>query len=255
MAEENHMILGRRATFEALKSGMPLARVLVYDGVERDQSIEDILKRSQRAGVRVEFLPKRKFEAACGDMEGHASQGVAAETPPFPYVGVEEVVEQANVDAEQAQGRALVVVCDHITDAGNLGAIVRSAESVGASGIVIPNARSAQVTAATYKTSTGAVAHIPVARVPNLKRSLQQLKDAGFWVVGATEHAEDLLWDTDMTGRIALVMGNEHDGISELVLKNCDLACKLPQEGSISSLNVAQAATVFMYEWLRQNHG
>lgn len=255
MAEENHMILGRRATFEALKSGMPLARVLVYDGVERDQSIEDILKRSQRAGVRVEFLPKRKFGAACGDMEGHASQGVAAETPPFPYVGVEEVVAQANADAGQAQGRALVVVCDHITDAGNLGAIVRSAESVGASGVVIPNARSAQVTAATYKTSAGAVAHIPIARVPNLKRSLQQLKDAGFWVVGATEHAEDLLWDTDMTGRIALVMGNEHDGISELVLKNCDLACKLPQEGSISSLNVAQAATVFMYEWLRQNHG
>ena len=150
---------------------------------------------------------------------------------------------------------ALVVVCDHVTDAGNLGAIVRSAESVGASGVVIPNARSAQVTAATYKTSAGAVAHLPVARVPNLKRALQELKDAGFWVVGATEHAEDLLWDTDMTGRMALVMGNEHDGISELVLKNCDLACRLPQKGAISSLNVAQASTVFMYEWLRQNHG
>lgn len=255
MAEDNHMILGRRATFEALKSGMPLARVLVYDGVERDASIEDVLKRAQRAGVRVEFLPKRKFEAACGNLEGHASQGVAAETPPFPYVGVADVIAAANAKGEQGSSRSLVVVCDHITDAGNLGAIVRSAESVGAAGVVIPNARSAQVTAATYKTSAGAVAHIPVARVPNLKRALQDLKDAGFWVVGATEHADDLLWDTDMTGRIALVMGNEHDGISDLVLKNCDLACKLPQEGAISSLNVAQAATVFMYEWLRQNHG
>lgn len=255
MAEDNHIIIGRRATFEALKSGMPLTRVIVYDGVERDSSIEDVLKRAERAHVRVEFLPKKAFEAACGNVEGHASQGVAADAPPFPYVGMHDVIAAANARAEKGAKDALVVVCDHITDAGNLGAIVRSAESVGASGVVIPNARSAQVTAATYKTSAGAVAHVPIARVPNLKRALQELKDAGFWVVGATEHAEDLLWDTDMTGRMALVMGNEHDGISELVLKNCDLACRLPQEGAISSLNVAQASTVFMYEWLRQNHG
>ena len=254
MAEGNHIIFGRRAVFEALKSGMPLDRVLVYDGVARDSAIDDLLRRAEKAGVRVDFVPKKRFEAACGDMEGHASQGVAAEASPFPYVGVHAIIEAANARDDGA-AKALVVVCDHITDAGNLGAIVRSAESAGASGVIIPNARAAQVTAATYKTSAGAVAHLPIARVPNLKRVLQELKDAGFWVVGATEHADDLLWDTDLTGRIALVMGNEHDGISELVLKNCDLSCKLPQEGSISSLNVAQASTVFMYEWLRQNRG
>lgn len=254
MAEGNHIVFGRRAVFEALKSGMPLARVLIYDGVTRDADVNDLLKRAEKAGVRVDFVPKKKFEAACGDMEGHASQGVAAEAAPFPYVSVRDIVNAANAEGD-GPSKALVVVCDHITDAGNLGAIVRSAESAGASGVVIPNARAAQVTAATYKTSAGAVAHLPIARVPNLKRALQELKDGGFWVVGATEHAEDLLWDTDLTGRIALVMGNEHDGISELVLNSCDLTCKLPQEGSISSLNVAQASTVFMYEWLRQNRG
>lgn len=254
MAESNHIILGRRAVFEALKSGMPLARVLVYDGVTRDDAVNDVLRRAEKAGVPVDFLPRRKFEAACGDVEDHASQGVAAEAPPFPYASVHDIVAAANAAGEGA-GEALVVVCDHVTDAGNLGAIVRSAESAGACGVVIPNARAAQVTAATYKTSAGAVAHLPIARIPNLKRALQELKDGGFWVVGATEHAEDLLWDTDLTGRIALVVGNEHDGISDLVLKNCDLACRLPQAGSISSLNVAQASTVFMYEWLRQNRG
>ena len=166
MAEDNHIIIGRRATFEALKSGMPLTRVIVYDGVERDSSIEDVLKRAERAHVRVEFLPKKAFEAACGNVEGHASQGVAADAPPFPYVGMHDAIRiRQRTRREGRQGRNLLaLVCDHITDAGNLGAIVRSAESVGASGVVIPNARSAQVTAATYKTFCrrgGARSHRP----------------------------------------------------------------------------------------------
>lgn len=246
----SEIIYGKRAVIEALKSGVPMRRVCMADNIVRDSMVADILRKAEHAGVGVSSLPRKKIEQMCG-AGFSSSQGVAAEAGPFAYASMSDVVAAAA--ASSAPGSALVVVCDHITDAGNLGAIARSAESVGAAGIVIPNKRSAGVTASTYKTSAGAVAHLPIAQVPNLKRALDELKDAGFWVVGATEHADGLLWETDMTGRVALVVGNEHEGISDLVLKSCDFFCKLPQQGEISSLNVAQASTVFMYEWLRQN--
>ncbi len=255
---ENEIIYGKRAVIEALRSGVPVRRVCIADNIVRDSMVSDILRKAEHAGVGVDLVPRKRIEELSG-AGFSSSQGVVAEAKPFRYASLADVIAAANVAsglgggaAGSSQG-ALVVLCDHITDAGNLGAIARSAESVGASGIIIPNKRSAQVTPATYKTSAGAVAHLPIAQVPNLKRALDELKDAGFWVVGATEHAHDALWDTDMAGRIVLVVGNEHEGISDLVLKNCDFACKLPQRGEISSLNVAQASTVFMYEWLRQN--
>lgn len=251
---ENEIIYGKRAVIEALRSGVPLRRVAVADNVARDSMVNDILRKAQRGSVAVELLPRKKIEELCG-AGFSSSQGVAAETRPFAYAELARIVDAAAAEGSGPDGGqgSLVVLCDHITDSGNLGAVIRSAESAGAAGVVIPNKRSASVTPATYKTSAGAVAHLPVAQVPNLKRAMDELKDAGFWIVGASEHAEELLWDTDMTGRVALVVGNEHEGLSELVLKNCDFLCKLPQRGAVSSLNVAQAATVFMYEWLRQN--
>ena len=152
-----------------------------------------------------------------------------------------------------AKGPALVVVLDHVTDAGNFGAIVRSAEVVGAAGVVIANKRAAEVTVATYKTSAGAVMHLPIARVPNIARALEDLKQAGFWCVGASEHAEGSCWESPLTGRIALVMGSEGEGISRLVLETCDDLTRLPQRGVTESLNVAQATTALAYEWLRVN--
>lgn len=244
---DNNIIYGKRAVIEALRSGVPMHRICIADNINRDDMVADIMRKAGHAGIEVSALPRKKIESLCGAAFA-SSQGVAAETAPFKYADVADVVAAAG-----EEGSSLVVVCDHLTDAGNLGAIVRSAESVGAAGVIVPNKRSAQVTPATYKTSAGAVAHLPIAQVPNLKRALQDLKDAGFWVVAASEHADDLLWEADMTGRIALVIGNEHEGISDLVLKNCDFFCKLPQRGRISSLNAAQASTVFMYEWLRQN--
>ena len=163
------------------------------------------------------------------------------------------IIEAAEASAAKHDGRALVVVLDHLTDAGNLGAIARSAESVGAAGIVIPNKRAARVTAATYKSSAGAISHIPVAQVANIASTLDRLKEEGFWVAAATEHAADVIWDANLKGKIALVMGNEGEGVSRLVLEHCDFGVKLPQVGDISSLNVAQASTACMYEWLRQN--
>ena len=176
-----------------------------------------------------------------------------AEARPFPYVGVGDVLGAALAYAEAHEGRALVVVCDHLTDAGNLGAIIRSAESVGASGLVIPNKRSARVEASTYKSSAGAVAHLPIAQTANIASTLDRFKDNGFWACAATEQAKSELWDVNLKGKIVLVVGNEHEGIARLVLERCDMAGRLPMMGSVSSLNVAQAATACMYEWLRQN--
>ena len=149
-------------------------------------------------------------------------------------------------------GNALIVVLDHITDAGNLGAIARSAEVVGAAGIIIPNKRSARVTAATYKSSAGAVSHIPIAQVANIAQFIDRLKKSDFWVAGATEKAPQCIWDAPMAGKLALVMGNEGTGLARLTQEQCDFLISLPQAGNIGSLNVAQAATACMYEWMRQ---
>ena len=167
----------------------------------------------------------------------------------FPYADVADILDRAG------GGPALVVVLDHVTDDGNFGAIVRSAEVVGAAGVIIANKRAAGVTVGSYKTSAGAVMHLPIAQVPNIARALDDLKAAGFWVGGASEHAEGSCWDAPFEGRVALVMGSEGDGISRLVLEKCDFLTKLPQRGMTESLNVAQATTALCFEWLRRNAG
>lgn len=246
MADKD-IIFGKRAVSEAMRAHVPITQILLANNLGRDKSIDDIVSRAESLDIAVKKVPKGKLDEYVEGLSGGAHQGIVALATPYHYASLDEALSKAEGN------RVLLVVCDHITDAGNLGAIVRSAESVGAIGVAIPNRRCAQVTPVTYKTSAGAVAHVPIIQVSNIARLLDDLKNRGFWTVAATEHAQDLLWDTDMEGRIALVVGNEHDGVSQLVLKSCDMRCKLPQMGNVSSLNVAQASTVFMYEWLRQN--
>lgn len=243
-------IEGKRPILEAFRTGVPMRRILMGDYLKREPMLDDIQRKAKREGVKVVQVPKKELDekSARG-----SHQGVMAEAAPFGYVGIGEVIDAANEYAAAHDGRALVVILDHITDAGNLGAISRSAEAVGASGLVIPNKRSARVEASTYKSSAGAIAHVPVAQVSNLVQSIVRLQEAGFWVCAATEHASDLMWDTNLKGKIALVMGNEHEGVSRLVLEKCDLLAKFPMAGEVASLNVAQASTACMYEWLRQN--
>lgn len=243
-------IEGKRPIIEALRTGVPIKSILMADNVQRDGLIEDIMRKAKRAGAAIEMVPRRVLD---DKSERGSHQGVMAKTQPFPYVGIGDVVGASARYAEERDGRALVVVLDHITDAGNLGAISRSAEAVGASGLVIPNKRSAHVEASTYKSSAGAISHMPVAQVSNIVQAIKRLKEEGFWIAAASEHSKDLIWDTNLKGKIALVMGNEHEGVSRLVLENCDLFMKLPLEGEVASLNVAQASTACMYEWLRQN--
>ncbi len=241
---EREYLEGRRALAEALSAKMPVERVWAGTGATRDKTVAKLLERARKQGAQI-------VPATAEQLDAHSShgahQGIIAAVAPYPYAHLSDLLGRA-----RGQDNALVVACDHITDAGNLGAIVRSAEVVGATGLLIPNKRNARVTAATYKTSAGAVAHLPIAMEANLARSLERLKDEGFWVVGASEHASECAWGAPLSGRVALVVGSEEKGLAPLVEKTCDLLVKLPQAGKVESLNVAQATTVLAYEWMRQ---
>lgn len=238
------LIEGRRAVAEALTVGIPLKNALVQAASgQKDQEIEALARQLEQEGIPVERVAKPVLDS----LSSHgAHQGVIVRTQPFAYANLSEIIQRAGSE------NALVVVLDHVTDEGNFGAIVRSAEVVGAAGVVIANARAARVGVGAYKTSAGAVLHLPIAQVSNLPRALEELKAAGFWTCGSTEHATQSVWEAPMGGRLALVMGSEGSGISRLMLEKCDFTCKLPQFGQVESLNVAQATTVMCYEWLRR---
>jgi 23S rRNA (guanosine2251-2'-O)-methyltransferase len=238
-------IAGKHAVIEALEAAVPIDRIVFQNGIQHTDAVVRIETLAATAGVKVVSLPKTVLDQ---QVDAVVHQGVIAEAAPFRYRPLGSLVK-----GTADESSALVIVLDHLTDSGNLGAIIRTAEVVGASGIVIPNRRSASVNLAVYKTSAGAVSRLPIAQVPNLVQALAALRSAGFWIVGASEKATDICWDTDLSGRIALVMGSEDVGLSRLMQESCDLLVKLPQRGSIGSLNVAQATTALAYEWLRRS--
>lgn len=238
------LIEGRRATDEALELGLPITRALVQkDGGQGDPALSQLAARLEASGIEVERVAKPVLDS----LSSHgAHQGVMLRVRPYRYAEVHDILERAG------EGPALVIVLDHVTDEGNFGAIVRTAEVVGAAGVVVARARAARVGVGAYKTSAGAVMHLPIAQVSNLANALDELKEHGFWAGAATEHAHDVIWDAPLAGRVALVMGSEGSGISRLVREHCDFEFRLPQRGRVESLNVAQATTAIAYEWLRR---
>ena len=242
-------IEGKRPVIEALRAQMPLISVLMADNVQQDSQIKDILRKAKQYDVPVKTVPRKVLDERS---ERGSHQGVMAHAKPYQYSSVTDILKIAERDAEKNNGAALVVLLDHITDAGNLGAIARSVDVIGASGLIIPGKRSASVTAATYKSSAGAINHARCAQATNLASAIDRLKKAGFWVAGASEKAQHTVWEAPLYGKIALVMGNEAEGLARLTLEKCDFLVKLPQAGHVGSLNVAQACTAVMYEWMRQ---
>jgi len=242
-AATGDIIEGRRAVAEAIELGLPIKSAFIADAEQTDATLKRLTADLAELGATIEHVSKPRLD----QMSSHgAHQGIMVRTRPFAYASLADVLRAAG------EGDALVVVLDHVTDEGNFGAIARSAEVVGAAGIVIANARAARVGVGTYKTSAGAVLHLPIAQVPNLARAVEDLKQQGFWVCGASEHAEQGIWEAPIEGRLALIMGSEGTGISQLLLEKCDFIARLPQRGRIESLNVAQATTAFCYEWLRR---
>jgi 23S rRNA (guanosine2251-2'-O)-methyltransferase len=236
---------GKHAVLEALRSGMRLERLFLLSGAKPDRILAEITRRAAQQDTLVEQVARRDLDRMS---ERGSHQGLIAVAAPFSFTPLTALI--ASFAPEEAR---LVVVLDHLTDPGNVGAIARSAEVGGAAGLVMARTRAAALTPAAHKAAAGAFAHLPVAEVTNIARALEALKQAGFWVAGASEHATTLAWDSALSGNIALVLGAEGTGLSRLVAERCDFLVKLPQVGQVASLNVAQAACALMYEWRRQN--
>ena len=236
-------IEGRNAVIEALRSGMPLRRVLIAQGVT-GEAIAEIERLATRAQVRVERTARARLDSV-SDHGSH--QGVAAEAASFAYAPLEAVLERV-ADSP----RSLLVALDQVTDPGNLGAVARCAEVAGADAVIVPARRSASVGSAAFKSSAGALAHLPLVQETNLVRALKRLKEAGYWIAGADGSARTLAWDAELDGRLVLVMGAEGSGLSRLVRETCDFLVALPVAGRVDSLNVAQATAVLAFEWVRR---
>jgi 23S rRNA (guanosine2251-2'-O)-methyltransferase len=238
-------IEGRNATIEALRSGLKVQKALMLKGLKPSKSIDEIIILLQDQGVKIQHVARPDLDRKS---EHGAHQGVMIWTAPFEFSPLGKLISDA---AQNPNG--LIVILDHVTDPGNMGAIARSAEVFGASGMIVAKDRAAAVTPAAHKAAAGALSYLPVAQVANLSRAIEQVKAAGFWVAGASEHSKVPVWETELNGKIALVMGAEGTGLSRLVKQNCDFLVKLPQKGKVGSLNVAQAATALMYEHSRQS--
>lgn len=238
------IIEGRNAVIEALRAGMPLKRIMLAEGTKPDRSLEEIERRCGQEGIEFSRVPRKVLD---DKSERGAHQGVMAEAKPYRYVTINDVLKRS-----EGKKNALIIALDHVTDPGNLGAVIRTAEVIGADGVLVAKRRAAAVTPATYKSSAGALAHVALAQEANLVRSLERCKEEGFWIAGASEKASQTIWDSPLEGRIVLVMGSEGDGLARLTAERCDFLVRLPQAGRVGSLNVAQATTAIAYEWMRR---
>ncbi len=237
-------IEGRNSVLELLESGRDINKIFVTRG-EKHGSINKILAIArERKIIVVEKSQKQMEEMA----QEENYQGVIAIVPPFEYVEVEDILAYAN----EKQEPPFVLILDGIEDPHNLGSIIRTAETAGVHGIIIPKRRAASVNSTVNKASAGAVEHMKIARVTNITDTIDQLKQAGLWICGTDINAEKYYYNQDLTGPLGIVIGNEGKGISEKVKKNCDFSVKIPMKGKIQSLNAAVSTGIIVYEAVKQ---
>ena len=245
--ENDGVIEGRNAVIEALRAGTAIDKIYLMKG-EGDSALGHIASAAREKGIVVVDADRRKLDNMS---RTHSHQGVIAQAAVREYVDVEDIL---NIARERGEN-PLIVVCDEISDPHNLGAVIRTADAAGAHGVIIPKRRSAGLTAVVGKTSAGAVAHVPVARVPNLPALLKELKEEGVWVFGTAANGTTSLYQADLKGPAAIVIGSEGAGMGRLVAENCDFTVSIPMFGKINSLNASAAAAVLLYEAVRQRLG
>ena len=245
--EADGVIEGRNAVTEALRAGVAIDKIFIAKG-ETDRTLGHIASTARAAGVVVVDADRRKLDHMS---RTHSHQGVIALASVREYATVDSMLAAA----EQKGEKPLLVICDELSDPHNLGAVIRTAECAGAHGVIIPKRRSAGLTAIVGKTSAGAVSYLPVARVANLSATLKELKDKGVWVFGTAAEGTTSLYEADLKGAAAIVIGNEGEGMSRLVRENCDFLVSIPMKGHISSLNASAAAAILLYEAVRQRLG
>lgn len=239
-------IVGRNAVWEALRSGRAIDSIVLARG-NRTGAIAPIISKAKEKGIAIKEADVRKLDFMCG---GAVHQGIVAVAAAHAYANIEDILALAEGRGEPP----FLIVADELEDPHNLGALLRTAECAGAHGVIVPRRRAAGLTYAVGKASAGAVEYVPVARVTNIAATLEDLKKRGLWIYGADMSGEP--WcQCDLSGPVALVVGNEGNGISRLVKEKCDAMLSLPMQGKISSLNASVAAGVIMYEIARQRLG
>ncbi len=232
------LIYGRNPVVEALRSDQPIEQILLAEGVEVRGPVGEILERARAQNVAVEWVDRGQL-----DRVARSHQGVVASVRTFEYATVDDMLALA----QQRNERPLILALDQVQDVHNLGSLIRTAEAVGAHGLIIPERRAAGVTPAVHKSSAGAVLYLPVAQVTNLVRTLKQLKEEGLWIVGL-DMAGDRDYDAlDWAMPAAIVVGSEGRGLGRLVRETCDFLVKLPMRGHVDSLNAAVAGSIVLY--------
>lgn len=242
---EDIVIVGRHAVKEAIATGHTINKILIQEGIKKQQ-INDILKNAKSQKLIVQTVPKSKID----NLSNLPHQGVAALIAPYEYKDFDEFINQQ----KDKSTLSTIVILDGLEDPHNLGSILRTADASGVDGIIIPKRRSVALTQTVAKASTGAIQHVPVIRVTNLSKTIDELKEYGYWIAGAeADNATDY---RNMAADIplALVIGSEGQGISRLVKDKCDFYIKIPMVGHVNSLNASVAASLLMYEVYRKRH-
>ena len=235
---------GRNALTEALKSGRTIDKVFVAAG-DTDRGLQRLAAQAKEAGAVVVPVDRRKLDQMSTT---RAHQGIIALAAAHVYYTIDDILEEA-----ASRGEApLIVICDELSDPHNLGAIMRSAECAGAHGVIIPKRRSVGLTATVAKASAGAVEYMKVARVTNINNAISELKEKGVWIFGTAAEGSIPMYKADLTGGTAIVIGSEGDGMSRLVRQSCDVTVHIPMKGNITSLNASAAASILLYEAVRQ---
>lgn len=242
---ESELIIGRNAVLEVIKSGQAVNKVLIADNIDPAFAAA-VFKLCKENSIPCRKLPKQQLQRLAGP-EHH---GIVAEVAAMPYASLEDILALAKERGEAP----FLVVLDGVEDPHNLGAVIRTALAAGAHGLVIGKHRSAALNQTVLRTSAGAAAYLPVARVTNISQTLAALREAGLWLTAADMDGQPL-WQLDLTGPMALVLGGEGQGLSPLVKKGCDLVAAIPMQGQIGSLNVSVSAAVLLYEAVRQRRG
>ena len=240
---ENLMVEGRNAVIEAFRSGKPVDKLFVLDGCQ-DGPVRTIIREAKKHDTIINFVTKERLDQIS---ETKKHQGVIAYAAAYEYSEVEDMLELAKKKGEDP----FLILLDNIEDPHNLGAIIRTANLAGAHGVIIPKRRAVGLTATVAKTSAGTLNYTPVAKVTNLAKTMEELKEKGLWFVCADMGGESM-YRLNLTGPIGMVIGNEGDGVSRLVKEKCDFIASIPMKGDIDSLNASVAACVLAYEIVRQ---
>ncbi len=239
----SEQIEGRNAVLEAFRSGKCVDKLFVLDGCQ-DGPVRTIAREARKTDTIINYVSKERLDQLS---ETHAHQGVIAQVAAYDYSTVDEILARAEEKGEPP----FLILLDNVEDPHNLGAIIRTANLAGAHGVIIPKRRAVGLTSTVAKTSAGAINYTPVAKVTNIVRTIEELKEKGIWFVCADMGGETM-YDLDLTGPMGLVIGNEGEGVSRLVREACDFTASIPMKGEIDSLNASVAAGVLAYEIVRQ---